>query len=43
MNYDIEVNSTASPEENASTVVAAWKARRAPNAFTRMTKALSAA
>lgn len=43
MTYDIEVNSAASPAANASAVLAAWKSRQSPSAFSRMAAKLGAA
>ena len=34
--YDLELDSTDSPDLNASTLISAWKARRRPSAFDRM-------
>jgi chloramphenicol 3-O phosphotransferase len=34
--YDLEIDGTCDVENNASTVIAAWQARRAPSAFCRM-------
>ena len=34
--YDLEIDSTRSPAENAATIIAGWKRRAAPSAFQRM-------
>jgi chloramphenicol 3-O phosphotransferase len=34
--YDLEVESTRPPAENAATIIAAWKRRLSPSAFERM-------
>jgi chloramphenicol 3-O phosphotransferase len=34
--YDLEVESTRPPAENAAAIIAAWKQRRSPSAFERM-------
>jgi chloramphenicol 3-O phosphotransferase len=34
--YDVEVDSTDPVEQNAATVISAWKARKRPSAFERM-------